>query len=445
MRFQLETVGTPPSHWKCVRNKTLFRGIDDRSDGGSEELLTVSHLTGVTRRSEKDVYMFMADSLEGYKRCQPGDLVINTMWAWMGALGISPHHGVVSPSYHVYRPAQRGMEPRYFDYLFHTKAYVAEITRNSRGVWTSRLRLYPDVFLDMESLLPPPAEQVAIAEFLDRKTATIDALIEKKERLVELLAEKRAAVIHQAVTKGLDPTAPMKDSGVPWFGQIPAHWEIKRLRHLLRRGLQNGLFKKRDQFGKGVLLVNVSDIYSEDHEVDFGNLERVETSEAELRSFGIREGDIFFVRSSLKLEGVAVSALLTVPSEPMVFECHLVGARPDRGKVDPSFLVNYMNSSLTRQRLIALATTTTMTTIAQDRIADIPVPIPPIAEQQAIASHVSEVHRNTATTTKGINSQIRRLHEYRQSLITAAVTGQINVRSDSIAGEPPVSTEEVIA
>jgi type I restriction enzyme, S subunit len=189
VRFQLETVGKPPSHWNCVRNKTLFRGIDDRSDDGSEELLTVSHITGVTRRSEKDVYMFMADSLEGYKRCQPGDLVINTMWAWMGALGISPHHGVVSPSYHVYRPARRGMEPRYFDYLFRTKAYVAEITRNSRGVWTSRLRLYPDVFLDMESLLPPPTEQVAIADFLDRKTAAIDALIEKKERLVALLAE----------------------------------------------------------------------------------------------------------------------------------------------------------------------------------------------------------------------------------------------------------------
>jgi len=288
-------------------------------------------------------------------------------------------------------------------------------------------------------------EQKDIADFLDRRLAAIDALIEKKERHVGLLTEKRAALIQRVVTHGLNSDVPMKDSGVPWNRGIPTHWQMTRLKHLLRRGLLNGLFKKRDQFGQGTLLVNVSDIYSEEHEIDCSNLERVETTANELRSFGIQDGDIFFVRSSLKLEGVAASAVLSAASEPMVFECHLVGARPDKYKVDPRFLVNYMNASLTRQRLVALATTTTMTTIAQDRIADIAVPVPPMAEQRAIASFISGIHRSTAMAMKGISHQIVRLQEYRQSLITAAVTGQIDFRSDSMAGVPPDSTVEVNA
>lgn len=105
-------------------------------------LLTVSHLTGVTSRAEKDVNMFMAESLEGYKRCEAGDLVINTLWAWMGAMGVARQPGIVSPAYNVYQPVAQ-LDPEYVDLMVRTPRFVEEITRYSKGVWSSRLRLYP--------------------------------------------------------------------------------------------------------------------------------------------------------------------------------------------------------------------------------------------------------------------------------------------------------------
>ena len=144
----VEWLGEIPEHWKIQRAKVLFKEINERSSTGQEELLTVSHITGVTRRSEKNVNMFMAESLEDYKKCKPGDLVINTMWAWMGAMGIAAEAGIVSPSYNVYRFRNNDQEPWFYDYLFRTGKFVAEVICHSQGVWTSRLRLYPEEFFE---------------------------------------------------------------------------------------------------------------------------------------------------------------------------------------------------------------------------------------------------------------------------------------------------------
>ncbi|WP_055624073.1 restriction endonuclease subunit S [Streptomyces sp. JHA19] len=195
-----------PVHWRRVRNKNLFFESSAVSVGGDEELLTVSHLTGITPRSEKqNVTMIEAETLEGYRLVEPGDLVINTMWAWMGALGASKISGVVSPAYGVYRPlTQVDVEPRYFDYLYRSRPYVTEMTRHSRGIWESRLRLYPESFLRLPVVLPPVDEQRRIADFLDEQTLKIDALIVEAERFVQLASERRAALIMAAVTGEID-------------------------------------------------------------------------------------------------------------------------------------------------------------------------------------------------------------------------------------------------
>jgi len=153
-----------PAEWEMRRNKTFMREIVDLSTRGDEELLTVSHITGVSPRSEKDVTMFLAESNEGYKRVMPGDLVVNTMWAWMGALGVSEYEGIVSPAYGVYRFSDESVSGAYFDALFRSPAYVAEMTRYSKGVWTSRLRLYPESFLTLRSPFPPRHKQHQIAD-----------------------------------------------------------------------------------------------------------------------------------------------------------------------------------------------------------------------------------------------------------------------------------------
>ena len=140
-------LGSIPAHWSLLRAKRLFREVDERSKTGKEELLSVSHLTGVTPRRLKTVTMFMAASNVGHKVCRPDDLVINTLWAWMAALGVTRHTGLVSPAYGVYRPNEGGgMLPAYADHLLRTPMYAAEYQRRSTGVNSSRLRLYPEQF-----------------------------------------------------------------------------------------------------------------------------------------------------------------------------------------------------------------------------------------------------------------------------------------------------------
>ncbi len=201
----VEWVGEIPKHWEVRRNKRIFYERDDRSETGEEELLTVSHITGVSPRAEKkNVGMFLAETMEGYKHCSVGNLVINTMWAWMGALGVSSFDGIVSPSYNVYELKSSEYVPKYYDYLYRTPNHIQEIIRWSKGIWHSRWRLYPDAFFSMFAITPPFSEQVKIVDFLNRKNKQIDELITAEQRKIELLKEYRQSLISEAVTGKID-------------------------------------------------------------------------------------------------------------------------------------------------------------------------------------------------------------------------------------------------
>ncbi len=199
-------LGEIPAHWQFKRAHWLFRERDARSEMGDEELLTVSHITGVTPRSEKEVYMFEAQTNEGYKICFPGDLVINTLWAWMGAMGVAPVKGIVSPSYHVYEPRPY-LEPDYIDALVRLPVFAQEVTRYSKGVWSSRLRLYPESFFEVYLPVPPIEEQNSIVLHLARETAKLDNVCVATERTITLLKERRATLITAAVTGQIDVEA----------------------------------------------------------------------------------------------------------------------------------------------------------------------------------------------------------------------------------------------
>lgn len=194
-----EWLGKIPAHWRVERAKNLFTVRDERSEDGSEELLTVSHITGVTARSEKDVYMFEADDKAGYKRCMPGDLAINTLWAWMGAMGISPLAGIVSPDYHVYT-SKGDLLPEYVDLLCRSRPFVAEVSRWSKGVWSSRLRLYPENFFEMRLPVPPHNEQLEIVRAVETDQRRANDLADSLQTSITLAKERRAALITAAVT-----------------------------------------------------------------------------------------------------------------------------------------------------------------------------------------------------------------------------------------------------
>lgn len=220
-------LGEIPGHWEIHRGKNLFQCIDIRSSTGEEELLTVSSERGIVPRRSADVTMFKAESYIGYKLCWPRDLVINSLWAWARGLGVSRYHGIVSSAYGVYR-----LRPRFEDY----SGYIHELVRSipfqwelqvrSKGIWISRLQLTDEAFLNAPFPIPSQDEIAAIVRFLNHVDRQIRRYIHAKQRLIKLLEEQKQAIIHRAVTRGLDPNFRLKPSGVEWLGDVPEHWTV---------------------------------------------------------------------------------------------------------------------------------------------------------------------------------------------------------------------------
>ena len=193
-------IGEIPAHWEIKRGKVLFEESDARSADGSEELLTVSQYTGITPRSQKNVNMFEALTLEGYKLCDVGDIAANTMWLWAGAFGVSAYSGVISPSYNVYRQKAENFVPSYLDCLLRAPMLVQEYASRSTGIRASRLRLYPKDFLDIMFPVPPVDEQQDIMSVLSEKFAAVDKLIAIKKSKIEKLEQYKKSLIYEYVT-----------------------------------------------------------------------------------------------------------------------------------------------------------------------------------------------------------------------------------------------------
>ena len=200
----MEWLGDVPEHWEIRRAKYLYREADEHSETGTEQLMSVSHKTGVTPRKE-NVTMFLAESNIGHKLCRPGDIVINTMWAFMAALGVARQEGLVSPSYGVYRPhGESHLDHDYMDSLIRTEAYRMNYLVRSTGITSSRLRLYPESFLGIPLVYPPKVEQDAIAEHIDEVTTSVDDAITRTRSQIDLMNEYRTRLIADVVTGKLD-------------------------------------------------------------------------------------------------------------------------------------------------------------------------------------------------------------------------------------------------
>jgi restriction endonuclease S subunit len=232
-------LGEVPEHWEMKRGKNLFCCVDVRSETGEEELLTVSSEHGVVPRRSATVTMFKAESYVGHKLCWPGDLVINSLWAWARGVGVSKYHGIVSTAYGVYRPRKGAdVDSRFIHELVRSTPFQWELQVRSKGVWTSRLQLTDESFLGAPFSLPPLPEQSAIVRFLDYVDRRIRRYIRAKQKLIKLLNEQKQAIIHRAVTRGIDPNVRLKSSGVEWLGDVPKYWAVKRLKWVtqLQRG-----------------------------------------------------------------------------------------------------------------------------------------------------------------------------------------------------------------
>lgn len=229
----LPWLGEIPQHWDVCRNGRLFA---ERNQTGFEDLpiLEVSLRTGVRIRDmENGARKQQMTDRSKYKRAAKGDIAYNMMRMWQGAVGVAPVDGLISPAYVVACPFPE-VETRYFAYLFRTDAYMREVNKFSRGIVSDRNRLYWDEFKQMPSAFPPTEEQSRIADFLDAHGRLTARLIRNKRRLIGLLNEQKQAIINRAVTRGLNPDAPMKRTGVDWMPEVPAHWDVTRLKTVCR-------------------------------------------------------------------------------------------------------------------------------------------------------------------------------------------------------------------
>ncbi len=433
-------LGTIPAHWDVRRTKLILREVDSRSSTGKEQLLRVSQYTGVTQRKAadgSDAPDTRAASLVGYKRVAANDLVINIMLAWNGSLGASRYNGIASPAYCVYRFKKDAL-PWYCHELFRLPLYKGRIKTASTGVVESRLRLYSDDLGRIEALLPPPDEQAAIVRFLDHANRKIDGFVRAKRKLIGLLNEQKQAIIHRAVTCGLDPDVPLKPSGVPWLGEIPAHWEVMQLRQVLSFGPKNGVSPPASA-GIGVWSFSISAV--RDGRINLaGNKKYVELDSARVAGFRIYKGDILLVRGNGNVALVGKCGLVEDCPENCVYPDILMKLRPNE-KMNAEFMVLAINSSYVTNQVSTLAKTSNGAfKVSGATVRSISMLVPPSAEQMSLVETIKTESTTVNTAIARTEREIALMQEYRTRLTADIVTGKLDVR-EAAAKLPDLPTE----
>ena len=428
-----------PEHWNMFRGKRLFRVIDDRSQDGSEELLTVSHITGVTPRSQKNVTMFQAESLVGYKRCQINDLAANTMWMWQGAIGVSKYAGVISPAYDVYRQREDFYNPRFLDMLLRTPKLIGQYHALSTGIQASRLRLYPNVFLTISLPLPPREEQDQIVRFLDWKMARINKLIHDKRHQITQLEEMKKACIKDAVTGKLSDAKNFKASGFEFIGQVPSHWMIIEIRRaysvILGKMLASHPTSSQDTLEEYVC---AKDVHFEG--VALNELKQMWFSPLEKKQYQIQNGDLLVVEGGA---GAGNAAIVKLQSEKTIYvqnSIHIV--RPKNEKATNAFLCYWISSIVSRGYMKYVCSVATIPHYTKDKVLSTMMPLPPKSEQTQIVDYLDDICDKIDKATNIIKKQITELNDLKTHLISDVVTGKIDVRDIEIPEYE--SVEEVL-
>ena len=422
-------LGEIPSHWEIRRMKYVVREIDLRSLNGEEQLLRVSQYTGVSQRLRADGLNepdTRADSLVGYKRVEPEDLVINIMLAWNGSMGVSRYSGIASPAYCVYR-FRRGLCPWYFHNLLRSPAYKARIKASSRGVVESRLRLYSDDLGRIEAIVPPPDEQAAIVRFLDWANGRLERAIRAKWKVIALLNEQKQAIIQRAVTLGLDLSVPLKPSGIPWLGDIPEHWEVLPLKGVC--AIQSGITLGKDYAGQALReypYLRVANVQA--GHVNLSLVKTVRVTKAEADRCLLQGGDVLMTEGG-DLDKLGRGCVWNAQVSPCLHQNHVFAVRQNQSRLDPRFLSALMGTSYARAYFQSTAKqTTNLAATNKTKLGMFKVLLPGVDEQHRILSRLDEELRPLNIATSRLEREIELLREYRTRLVADVVTGKLDVR-----------------
>lgn len=414
----IEWVGKIPAEWEVEKNKRLFFEVNNKCLAtDSYTLLSVSEYYGVAPRTEKikdGDFETRAESLDGYKICQKNDIVMNIMLAWKRATARTSYNGIVSPAYCVYRG--KDIETRYYHYVFRTEGCADYFKRHSTGIIDSRLRLYPESFFNLNSPVPPIIEQKQIADFLDNRCSEIDAISADIQKEIETLEQYKRSVITEAVTKGLNPDVEMKDSGIEWVGNIPAHWDVQKNKRLFAE--VNNKCLATDNY----TLLSVSEYYGvapRNEKIKDGDFE---TRAESLDGYKIcRKGDIVMNIMLAWKKATARTAY-----DGIVSPAYCVY----RGKGIETRYYHYVfrtNGCADYFRLHSTGIIDSRLRLYTDAFFNLNSPVPPIDEQKNIATYLDSKCEEIESIIAIKKKQMETLGSYKKSLIYEYVTGKKEV------------------
>jgi type I restriction enzyme S subunit len=419
----LPWLGKVPAHWEIKRNGSLFQ---QRNAVGEPDwpILEVSLRTGVRIRQfgstkRKQV---MSDKAK-YKCATKGDFVYNMMRMWQGAAGIAPVDGLVSPAYVVAKPFPH-VNPAYFASLFRTEDYLAEIDAFSRGIVKDRNRLYWDQFKQITTPYPMPTEQAAIVRFLAWANGRLDRAIRAKRKVIALLNEQKQAIIHRAVTRGLDASVPLKNSGVPWLGEIPAHWDLWRISRLARVG--NGSTPSRAKpgywYGGTYPWLNSSQV----------NRGFIDSADQFVTATALRECHLPIVPAGSVLVAITgqgktrgMSAVLGVEA---TINQHIAFITPRVSVASAEFIHLALSAAYSQLRASSEDSGSTKGAITCEDLKRFQLAIPPAPDQEELLKHVQAETQTLNNALNRLEREITLLREYRTRFVADVVTGKLDVR-----------------
>ena len=410
-------IGMVPEHWEIKKIRSLFKLSNQKTKDPNCTLLSLSQYTGVRLKSEcANVGMFEAETTIGYNIVQKGQFVMNIMLAWNGSYSVSNYNGVISPAYCVF-DFIRNCDKKYFDYLLRLKAYSGAFKTLSKGLIDSRLRLYPEYFRTFPIVFPPVEEQNKIVAYLDEKISKIDKYISTAEKKIAALDELKQVTIADAVTHGINPNAPMINSGIPWIGMVPEHWEVKTLRAYIRiysekyHAEKQLLSVTREQ---GVILRDV-DSKEENHNFIPDDLSGYKL---------VRRGDFAINKMKSWQGSYGVSNYEGIVS-PAYYVCKLEFENKDffsksiRCKAYVPFFNQYSKGIRVDQW-----------DLSPIALKNIPFFEPPISEQNEIVTYIDRKVAQIDKMKAAELTQIDKLKEYKQRLISDVVTGKVKVTNE---------------
>jgi type I restriction enzyme S subunit len=423
----VEWIGQMPEEWiaKPLKNITSFvNGAAFKPTDWEDEGVPIIRIANLNGSSE---YNKTTMSVNAKYYVKEGDL----LFAWSGNRGTSfgpflwNEEGLYYLNQHIFRLANYQVHKKWFYWVL--KGVTAFIEQQAHGI----IGLVHVTKQDLGNIqIPYPLinEQRKIANFIDNKVSEIDELIANKEKFIELLKEQRQAIITEAVTKGLNPNVKMKNSGIEWIGEIPEHWEVKKLRYI--GSCQNGLSKAGEFFGKGHPFVSYGDVYK-NMELPHMVVGLVESTDSERKNCSVKRGDVFFTRTSEVVNEIAFASTCLKTIHNATFAGFLIRFRPLAVKIVPEFSKYYFRCQLHRAYFVKEMNLVTRASLSQELLKNLPVLLPPIDEQKNIGAYLDNITTATDFVIDDNLKQIENLKEYRQSLISEAVTGKIDVRGYS--------------